>query len=166
MVVLEDSDTAVMKECEDSLVYSLLLAGDLLVLVDSVDQLVCENIERDAPCEVNIVQVVVLSIEIDPVTQHMLIFSEFWVFGDEVASFAILPVQAIELAFDIGIIEFFQVQIFEVLDDWDVLSELFKEILSRLREDLMGEFACFLKDYTFLSKDVRGVNPKFTAQFE
>ena len=77
MVVLEDSDTAVMKECEDSLVYSLLLAGDLLVLVDSVDQLVCENIERDAPCEVNIVQVVVLSIEIDPVTQHMLIFSEF-----------------------------------------------------------------------------------------
>ena len=77
MVVLEDSVTAVMKECEDSLVYSLLLAGDLLVLVDSVDQLICENIERDAPCEVNIVQVVVLSIEIDPVTQHMLIFSEF-----------------------------------------------------------------------------------------
>ena len=77
MVVLEDSVTAVMKECEYSLVYSLLLAGDLLVLVDSVDQLVCENIERDAPCEVNIVQVVVLSIEIDPVTQHMLIFSEF-----------------------------------------------------------------------------------------
>ena len=38
-------------------------------------------------------------------------------FGDEVASFAILPVQTIELAFDIGIIEFFQVQIFEVLDD-------------------------------------------------
>lgn len=57
----------------------------------SFNELISQQVERDTLSEFVIVQIVVLTIKIKPIFQHLLRFSQFGMFCDEVAPFAILP---------------------------------------------------------------------------